>query len=185
MVRKTRLARIGLGSAMKIGFILSAAVGLLLGLFCGILLALFSSLFAMAMHSRNTGMEPGMLVVLPVVFAIICGFIGTVVSFLGALIYNLTAGVAGGLEIEADFRDEPERTVETAVPPMAAELSGEEENPAQLPIHRRFSSRAPAERPRSLGLRRARQRTVWAMRDGIVSRVDRSTGNMNNNDKLI
>jgi hypothetical protein len=185
MIRKVRLARIGLGSAMKIGFFLSASAGFLLGFFLGILFALFSSLFSMAMHMRSPGMGPGALVILPVGFALFCGFAGTAVSFVGALIYNLAAGAAGGVEIEADFRDESERTVAKAAPPMTAESSAAEETPGQLPILRRSFPRAKADRLRPLGLRRARKRTIWTVRDGIVSPEGRSAEDTKNNDKLI
>ena len=159
MIRKMKLARIGLWSAVKIGFFLSAAAGFLLGLFGSFVLALFSSLIAMAVHSRQPGMGPGAVIVLPMITAIFCGFIGTVISFIGALAYNLAAGMSGGLEVEAELRDEPARRVETSVPLTATEPPPVAAVTDMLPIHRRTSFLAHSERPRSLGLRKARMKS--------------------------
>lgn len=161
MVRKMTLARIGLWSAIKIGFFLSMAAGFLLGLFFGVLLAVFSSLLALAAHVRQPVMGPGVLIVLPVFFALACGFIGATVSFLGALVYNLASGLAGGLEIEADFRDGKDQPPRGAMPAMPPEQP--EENtvlPARTGIFRRASFMAASERPRLIGLRKARRRMM-------------------------
>ncbi len=159
MIRKMKLARIGLLSAVKIGFFLSAAGGFLIGLFWGVVLALFSSLVAMAVHARPPGMGPGALVVLPVFFAIFCGFLGAAVSFLGALVYNLAAGASGGLEVEADWDSGMERPVAAPDPPSTLEPTPVAAISGERPVPRRSSFRSVSERPRLIGLRRAMRKS--------------------------
>ncbi len=99
--------RIGLGSAMKMGCIASSVAGFFAGLFWGILFAFFSSFLASAVSGRDPGFGAGMVVMLPIFFAVVFGMLGGFISFLGALIYNISAGAFGGIELVIDTREAP------------------------------------------------------------------------------
>jgi uncharacterized membrane protein len=93
------LKRVGVLSAGKVLGVLWALIGLL----SGIMMALVSSLglMAWANDSRAFALLPLMLGVgavffMPVFYGIV-GFIGGVIA---ALLYNLVARIAGGLELE-------------------------------------------------------------------------------------
>ena len=96
------LKKIGVLSAAKIAGVLYAAIGLCMGL---VFAGLFSLLPQMAPPSE--GQMPawfgamfgvGSIVILPIMYGIM-GFIG---GAIGAVIYNIFAGVVGGLELELE-----------------------------------------------------------------------------------
>lgn len=113
MRKKWTLARIGLWSAMRTGFTVFAAVGLIMGLFWGVMLALFASLMASAASVRDPGFGPGAVVFLPLFGAALMGGVGAVAALLSALVYNLSAGVFGGLELEIEAGAEPAPVAES------------------------------------------------------------------------
>jgi hypothetical protein len=94
--------RVGPGSAFKIGLVLYG----ILGLCAGILMALFSmvagSLTSMAgadtpaAKMMGFGMGFGAIIIFPIVY----GVMGGIFAALGAILYNLVAGILGGLEVE-------------------------------------------------------------------------------------
>ena len=110
MTRKWMLRRIGLWSAVKTGFAVSAALGLIMGLFWGLVFAFFASLFATAASIRDPGIGPGAIIFMPVFSALFSGALGSSVSLLAALAYNLAAGAFGGLEFEIDAGEAPEQS---------------------------------------------------------------------------
>jgi hypothetical protein len=96
-----RVKKIGVLSAAKILGILGAGIGLVLGL----LAAAAASLMAIwAPALQLPQMFPLMsagwagLILFPIFYGI-CGFIG---GLIGAAVYNIVAGVVGGLEIELE-----------------------------------------------------------------------------------
>ena len=97
------LKSVGVLSAGKIMGVLGAFGGLL----GGAMLALFSLLGGVAQHQQGgpgNGALPAMfvgvgaVVILPIVYGIF-GFIGGMIY---ALLYNLAAGIIGGLELELE-----------------------------------------------------------------------------------
>lgn len=75
---------------------LMAAFGLLAGLF----FLLFGSMFAGLGNHAGAGLIGGIgaLIFLPIIYGIM-GFIG---GAIGAFVYNLVAGVVGGIEIDVE-----------------------------------------------------------------------------------
>lgn len=91
------IKRIGPMSVAKIAGVVYAVIGLVFGAF----MSLFAIGGAMFMPEGQGGMfgalfGVGAIVVLPIFYGGL-GFVGT---FIGALIFNAAAGVAGGVEIE-------------------------------------------------------------------------------------
>ena len=95
--KRTRLRRIGLLSAG----LFSASAGVIFGLLFGII-----ALFAAALGALNDpggqntpallGFGVGMLVGVPLFY----GFAGLVGGIINAVIYNILAGITGGIEME-------------------------------------------------------------------------------------
>jgi hypothetical protein len=87
---------IGKFSALKVGFLVFAVLGLVAGL--------LSSGFAFA--GMPLGLEArmgfkGIFVLLPLILCpLFYGIIGAIVTFVGALIYNLASRWTGGLEVD-------------------------------------------------------------------------------------
>lgn len=92
----TELKRIGLLSALKVGFAVFACLGLLAGLFCsGIALAGIP--FAPHAHMHLAGL----LSLLPlIVCPLAWGIAGGLFTVVGALIFNFASRWVGGLEVE-------------------------------------------------------------------------------------
>lgn len=105
MTAPRRIIRIGLGSALKTGFVVSAAAGCILGVFWGGLLAFFSSIVGALFPLDTAGLGLAAVLLPPIVLAGLCGVTGAVLSFLAALLYNLASGLFGGIEVVLD-RDE-------------------------------------------------------------------------------
>lgn len=105
MIKKIRLKRIGLLSAMKIGGVVSTVLGFILGTVWGVIIAFFSSLVGTAMSMDTSGVGILWIIVIPIFFAFMCGVLGVGLSFLIALIHNIAAGVFGGIEIETEDLD--------------------------------------------------------------------------------
>ena len=113
MMKRWKVARVGLWSAVKIGCAVSCAVGFLIGLFWGVVFAFFSSLVAMAVSGRDTGIGIVAMAVLPVFCTVLFGAFGAGASFLLALVYNIIAGAFGGLEMEIETGEAAEYPVDT------------------------------------------------------------------------
>lgn len=93
------LKRVGPLSIAKVLGLLYAVLGLVFGAF----LALFGSLGAMAGEERMSGIYGlffgvGALFFMPVLY----GGMGFVFGLVGAALYNLTAGMVGGIEVELE-----------------------------------------------------------------------------------
>jgi len=88
--------RIGPASAFKVGLVSYALLGLIAGVFCS-LIALAGVSFAPHAHLPFGGAIGLFAVILcPIVY----GIIGGIAAVIGALIYNLTSGWVGGLEVD-------------------------------------------------------------------------------------
>ena len=110
MEPRWKLRRIGIGSAMKIGAVLFCAIGFIIGMVWGIVLAFFSSLIGVMLDRPAPGMGAATVIVMPFFVAILYGIIGTILSFLVALFYNIAAGIMGGIEFELGFERREDTT---------------------------------------------------------------------------
>ena len=83
-------------SALKVGFVVHALLGLLAGLVCTSI-ALAGIPFGPHVHMPFHGVFAGLPLILCPLFY---GTIGSIVTVLGALFYNLASGFVGGLEVD-------------------------------------------------------------------------------------
>ena len=105
---KVQVKRMGVLSCAKIYSITLAAMGLIIGVIYGLIFIVLGGAM-MAGGGRDAGMAGGstlviglvMMIAIPVFYGII-GFIGGII---GALVYNVAAGVVGGLELEIENMD--------------------------------------------------------------------------------
>jgi len=97
------IRRVGVGSAAKVGGALYAVIGLIIGLF----VAAFSLLGAGIAAQAGAGDVPSFIGPLfgvgAIIFApIFYGILGLIGFALAAAIYNLVAGMTGGLELDVE-----------------------------------------------------------------------------------
>jgi hypothetical protein len=101
---KMVIKRLGVFSVAKIYSVVMAGIGLLVGIPLGLIMIIFG---AAIMSSRSEGAMGGgvgigmgifYMVGLPIMYAVF-GFIG---GAIGALIYNMAAGIIGGVELELE-----------------------------------------------------------------------------------
>ena len=95
-----KLKRIGILSAMKIGCVCSGAFGFIVGTIWGIMLAFFSSLITMAFDKPVFGFGAAVVIITPFAVAFLYAILGTLLSFIMALLYNIVSGIFGGIEFE-------------------------------------------------------------------------------------
>jgi hypothetical protein len=91
------IKRVGAVSCGKVALVLYAAIGLLVGAIVS-LASMAGGFASQSMEGMGMGATIGVaaIIVMPVVYGI-CGFIAAVV---GAWLYNITAGIAGGIELD-------------------------------------------------------------------------------------
>lgn len=93
------IKRIGIGSAAKMYGAMTAAMGLLFGIILAVIYMVGGSLSEDAsVGVFGMAMGVGAVIALPIVY----GCMGLVVGALGALLYNLFAGMVGGLKVETE-----------------------------------------------------------------------------------
>ena len=94
------IKRIGVLSAAKILGSLYAGLGLVAGLFSACAgLAILIGLLAEA-EAELAGVSSSLFLAGLCVFPIFYGLIGAIIGAIGAVLYNLFAGIIGGIEIE-------------------------------------------------------------------------------------
>jgi hypothetical protein len=97
------IRRIGVGSVAKIAGLLYAAAGFLIGA-CFALFAMVGAGIGAASSDESVPMwiaplfGVGAIVILPILY----GLLGALFAALGAVIYNVVAGIVGGLQIEVE-----------------------------------------------------------------------------------
>lgn len=94
------ITKVGVLSVAKIAAVLYAGIGLIIG---GLFSLIGMAGMAGGLASENTGgalgsaiFGVGAIIILPIFYGVI-GFIGTLI---GAFLFNLAAGITGGVEIE-------------------------------------------------------------------------------------
>ena len=95
------ITHLGVFSVAKIYGAIMAVFGLIIGVIYGLFVMLFGA--AMMSQSRGAGgasvfVGLVMMIVIPIMYGVI-GFVGGAIA---ALIYNVAAGIAGGVEIEVE-----------------------------------------------------------------------------------
>ena len=93
------IKRIGIGSAARMYGAMTAAMGLIFG----VILAIASTVGAGLSDDAASGMfgmamGVGAVILLPLVY----GCLGLVMGAIGALLYNLFAGMVGGLKVDVE-----------------------------------------------------------------------------------
>jgi len=112
MQAKWKLKRIGILSAMKIAGALSGVIGFVLGTVWGLMIIFFSSLMSMAMSSHVSGFGFSALIIFPILFTIFYSLLGAFIAFLFVVLYNLAAGIWGGIDLEVEYTYQFERKEE-------------------------------------------------------------------------
>jgi hypothetical protein len=102
------IKRFGVFSAAKIYAVVMAGLGLILGILYGLFFIIFGAAM-MAGSGRNSGAAGASTLVIGLVMMvaipIFYGIIGFIFGAIGALIYNIAAGIIGGLELELENAD--------------------------------------------------------------------------------
>ena len=98
-----KLKRIGLLSAVKIGSVLSCVIGFIAGSLWALIIVFFSSLINMITNNQAPSLGFAALIILPVFFAGLYAVLGAIITFLSVLLFNIVAGLLGGLDIEVDY----------------------------------------------------------------------------------
>lgn len=99
-----KLKRIGIMSAVKIGSLIFFAAGLAAGVLWAVIFMFFSSLVNyMMMNEQPPAFGFTALIFLPVMFAAFFTVLGAVLTFLFTLLFNIAAGLFGGLELEVNY----------------------------------------------------------------------------------
>jgi hypothetical protein len=102
MYKSIRVKRISLGSAVKTGAFASAIFGFICGILLAFVTVLFSTLLAVFIPGDYSSMGFLALIIFPLTACVFFGFAGLIVSFVLALIFNISSGIFGGIEIEAE-----------------------------------------------------------------------------------
>ena len=105
---KVQIKRMGVFSCAKIYSITLAAMGLIVGVIYGLIFIVLGGAM-MAGGGRDAGMAGGstlviglvMMIAIPVMY----GILGFIAGIIGALVYNVAAGIVGGLELEIENMD--------------------------------------------------------------------------------
>jgi hypothetical protein len=108
---KMVIKRLGVFSVAKIYAVVMAGVGLLIGIPLGLLMIIFGA--AMMTAGRDSaagagvggGLGIGMGIFYMIGLPIMEGVFGFIFGALGALIYNMAAGIIGGVEMELENAD--------------------------------------------------------------------------------
>ena len=117
--------RVGVFSVAKIEGLLMFIVGLIIGVIYGLIFIIFGAAIMAAMAQRGGDQALGglgpivvgviMMIAIPIFYGVM-GFIG---GAIGALIYNMCAGIVGGIKLELEAT-----TSQYAAPPAPQPWSG-------------------------------------------------------------
>ena len=112
MPTKLEIRRIDLWSIFKLAFMVYAVIGLIVGVFYGFFLLLANALTSFSDEIPEFRFLGGVLgIVLIPVMAVFYGAIGSVFATIIGLLYNLFAGVVGGLRVDAQVDVGPSPSV--------------------------------------------------------------------------
>ena len=105
-MNKLRIRKLGILSFAKIQGVMGFVIGLIIGVIYGLIIIAYSLLGASMLKGDSALAIGGGGVVVGIVamiaFPIMYGIIAFIGGALGALIYNIFAGMVGGVEIEVE-----------------------------------------------------------------------------------
>lgn len=103
------LKKIGLWAFVKVAFFVNMILGFLIGILYAMFFGFFMAVLQNMPYLPDQGMEPPadapigiVMVMLPFLFALIGGFIYTVLGMLIVIVYNLVVKVTGGIEFNLE-----------------------------------------------------------------------------------
>ena len=102
MSRMFRIRRIGIVSVVTRVPLVIAGIGFVLGLIAAFWASVMAASFTMVTGYDLSRIGYGMLILLPFGGMILAGLYGVCVSFLFVVLYNVIAGLFGGIEVEMD-----------------------------------------------------------------------------------
>ena len=104
---KMVIRRLGVFSVAKIYAIVMAGVGLIIGIPLGLIMIIFGAVMMTSGRdaAAGGGVGIGLGVFYMIGLPIIEGVFGFIFGAIGALIYNMAAGIIGGVEMELDNAD--------------------------------------------------------------------------------
>ena len=124
-MRKTfEMRRIPIWPVMRVVFIIFLIIGIIVGLMYGFMISSFGLLLSALGESPLDEGFPliGNLGFLMIpIFAILYAVFGTIAAVIWAVIYNITASVVGGIELELEEKKMPFSREREAPPPAAGE----------------------------------------------------------------
>lgn len=94
-----RIDRISIASTVRVGTIVAAAIGLVIGIIWAFFALFFSAGIAAMTGSQLPNAGALLVVFVPVMVMMFYTIMGAIGSFLFALLYNLTAGLFGGIDV--------------------------------------------------------------------------------------
>ena len=105
-MNRLRIKKLGVLSVAKMQGVMGLVIGLIIGVIYGLIIIAYSLLGASILKGNSSlavgggGVVVGIIamIAIPIIYGII-GFIG---GAIGALLYNLFAGMVGGVEIEVE-----------------------------------------------------------------------------------
>jgi|SRR6476660_1263198 len=105
-MNRLRIKKLGILSVAKMQGVMGLVIGLIIGVIYGLIIIAYSLLGASILKGNSSlavgggGVDVGIvaMIAIPIIYGII-GFIG---GAIGALLYNLFAGMVGGVEIEVE-----------------------------------------------------------------------------------
>ena len=106
MTRLYRMRRIGIASVVTRVPLVMAGVGFVLGLIAAFWAAVLTASFTIVTGYDLSGIGFGMLILLPFGGMILLGIYGICMSFLFVVLYNVVAGLFGGIEVEMEEKQE-------------------------------------------------------------------------------
>ena len=119
------IRRVGVLSIAKIEGFLMFIVGLIIGVIYGLTVIIFGAVIMSALAQRGEGQVLGGVstivvgILIMIVVSIFYGVMGFIGGAIGALIYNIAAGIVGGIELELEGGAPPQYA-----PPPAQQWSG-------------------------------------------------------------
>jgi hypothetical protein len=107
METKFVLRRIGIASAMKVGASVFAVLGFIFGILWGIIAAFFTAFLGMLLNRPSPEANALFLINVVVFNTIGWAIAGTIGTFLFTLVFNMTSGILGGIDLELDQIGQP------------------------------------------------------------------------------
>ncbi len=103
---RLRINKMGVFSVAKMQAVLGLVIGLIIGIIYGVIIILYSLLGASLVGGNNGLAVGGGGVVIGIIamigFPIMYGIIGFIGGAIGAFVYNIFAGIIGGIEMEVE-----------------------------------------------------------------------------------